>query len=121
MFRAGCLVLLVAGVLTGLPALAATPAATPAQSAATTAKHYPKVVVYGTKWCPYCQAAVKFFRSRGIPVVEYDVEKDPAAARRKEALDPKPGIPYTVIGKQGIHGYALPVYEKMLKAAMAER
>lgn len=119
MFRSGFLVLLVAGLLAGLPLLNASPATASQATTAATAKHIPRVEVYGTKWCPYCQAAVKFFRSRGVPVVEYDVETDQAAAKRKETLDPKPGVPYTVIDGHGIHGYSAPLYEKLLKAATA--
>ena len=117
MLRSGLLVLLVAGFLAGSPLLTAVPAA----ATAAPAEHFPKVEIYGTKWCPYCRAAVKFFRSRGIPVVEYDVETDRAAAQRKNVLDPRPGIPYTVIDGKGIHGYSAPLYEKLLKKATSDR
>ena len=35
----------------------------------------PKVELYTTSWCPWCKKARAFFRSRGIPFVEYDIEK----------------------------------------------
>jgi hypothetical protein len=47
----------------------------------------PKVELYTTSWCPYCKKASNFFRSKGIPFKEYDIEKDKAAARRKKQLD----------------------------------
>lgn len=119
MVRSGVLALLIAGFLaTALP-LSAVAAASATVPPAAAARHYPKVEVYGTKWCPYCRAALKYFRSRGIPVIEYDIEADQAANQRKSALDPSPGVPYVVIGGKGIHGYSVPLFEKMLKEAGA--
>lgn len=117
MFRSGLLTLLVAVFLATALSLPATVVATTTGPLSAAAEHYPKVEIYGTKWCPYCRAALKFFRSRGIPVIDYDIETDHAAAERKCALDPSPGIPYVVIGGKGIHGYSAPLFEKLLKEA----
>ena len=75
----------------------------------------PKVELYITDWCPYCQMAREFFRSRGIPFTEYDIEKDKAAAARKNRLDKKKGVPFAMINGQGIHGYAPTAYEQALQ------
>ena len=64
-----------------------------------------RVEVYGTSWCPYCRKAREYFHSRGIPFADYDVEKDPAAARRKSRLDSRPGVPLVVIDGKVIYGY----------------
>ena len=74
----------------------------------------PKVELYTTSWCPYCQSAREFFRSRGIPFTEYDIEKDKAAAARKNRLDKKKGVPFAMINGQGIHGYSPAAYEQAL-------
>ena len=74
----------------------------------------PKVELYITSWCPYCQMAREFFQSRGIPFTEYDIEKDKAAAARKNRLDKKKGVPFAMINGQGIHGYSPTAYEQAL-------
>ena len=76
----------------------------------------PKVELYTTSWCPYCKKAANFFRSRGIPFKEYDIEKDKAAARRKKQLDKKgSGVPFAMINGKPIHGFSEAAYENALK------
>jgi glutaredoxin len=76
----------------------------------------PKVELYVTSWCPWCKKAVEFFRSRGIPFTEYDVEKDQAAARRhRELAGGRSGVPFAVVNGQRIHGYAPEEYEMALQ------
>jgi glutaredoxin len=75
----------------------------------------PKVELYTTSWCPYCQKARDFFRSRGIPFTEYDIEKDKSAAARKNRLDKKKGVPFVVINGRGLHGWSAAAYEQALE------
>ena len=77
----------------------------------------PKVELYTTSWCPYCQKARDFFRSRGISFTEYDIEKDKEAALRKKRLDNSNGVPFVVIDGRGIHGYSEAAYEAVLKGS----
>jgi glutaredoxin len=42
------------------------------------------VIVYGAEWCGACHDAMKYLKRKGIPYVEKDVEKDPAAAREMQ-------------------------------------
>ena len=88
------------------------PALAPAKAVA---NRTAKVEVYLTSWCPWCKKTVEFFQSRGIKVQSYDIEKDSSAARRKDRLDPRKGVPTTVVNGQVIHGYAPGVFEKALK------
>ncbi len=74
----------------------------------------PSVELYGTSWCHYCKKASDFFRSRGIPFVEYDIEKDAQAAHRKQQLDSRRGVPLAVINGQPIHGFSTTAYERAL-------
>lgn len=74
----------------------------------------PKVELYVTSWCPYCKKAEAFFRSQGIPFTVYDVEKDSRAARRKNELDSRNGVPFAVINGQKIHGYSEAAYRQAL-------
>lgn len=77
----------------------------------------PKVELYTTSWCPYCQKARDFFRSRGIAFKEYDIEKDKEAALRKRQLDTRNGVPFVLIDGRGIHGYSEAAYEAVLKGS----
>ena len=77
----------------------------------------PKVELYTTSWCPYCQKARDFFGSRGISFTEYDIDKDKAAAARKKRLDKKKGVPFAVINGRGIHGWSAAAYEQALKGS----
>ena len=74
----------------------------------------PKVELYTTNWCPWCKKAKAFFRSRGISFVEYDIEKDKEAARRKAQIDRQQGVPFAVINGIGISGYNVKAYHKAL-------
>ncbi len=59
------------------------------------------VVVYGAEWCGACHDAARYMRRKGIPYVEKDVEKDPAAAREMQAK----------LAKSGLRGGSIPVID----------
>jgi glutaredoxin-like YruB-family protein len=73
------------------------------------------VELYTTSWCPYCHKARDFFRSRGIPFVEYNVEKDKNAASRMRSLTRSQSVPFVVINGKGIQGYSAAAYVSALK------
>lgn len=75
----------------------------------------PQVEIYVTSWCPYCKKAENFFRAQGIPFTSYDIEKDSAAARRKENLDRSGGVPLVIINGQKIHGFSENAYREALQ------
>lgn len=37
------------------------------------------VVIYGASWCSACRSAAAYLRSRNVPFVERDIERDPGA------------------------------------------
>ena len=74
-----------------------------------------EVELYVTSWCPYCKKASDFFRSRGIPFTEYDIEKDKSAARRKKRLTKETGVPFAVINGKAIQGFKRAAYERALR------
>ncbi len=75
----------------------------------------PKVELYVTSWCPYCKEARNFFKSRGIPFTEYDIEKDKNAARRKQQFDKRGGVPFALINGTPVHGFSKVAYERALR------
>ena len=74
----------------------------------------PKVELYTTSWCYYCKKARDYFRSKGIPFTEYDIEKDKSAAARKNKLDKRGGVPFAVINGRGVRGFSPTAYERAL-------
>jgi glutaredoxin-like YruB-family protein len=90
---------------------ATTPPQTPEPSgtqsrSAPEARPTAKVEIYSASWCGYCQQTKNYFRRRGIPFTEYDVETDRQAAQRLRKYNPRGGIPVTVIDGKPIIGYA---------------
>lgn len=84
-------------------------------SAEAEAAEAPTVEIYVTSWCGYCNAAKKFFRSRGIEFAVYDIEKDRNAARRMMAMTARKAVPFVVINGHGIQGYSEQAYELALQ------
>ncbi len=70
------------------------------------------VVMYATSWCPYCQRAREHFRARGIPYVEYDIEKDEAARRAYKAFGGR-GIPVIFVGKRRMNGFSREAFDRL--------
>lgn len=82
----------------------------------TTQRHKtPKVELYTTARNVYCHKAREFFRSRGIAFIEYDVEKDENAARRKNQLTDRREVPFAIINGQRIYGFDQGAYIRALK------
>jgi glutaredoxin len=59
------------------------------------------VVIYGAEWCGACHEAAKYLRSKGIPYVDKDVEKDPGAAKEMQQK----------LAKNGLHEGSIPVID----------
>lgn len=64
------------------------------------------VEMFVTSWCPACRKAEAALRSRGIPFIEYDIEKDPSAKTRAKSLGYAGSIPFFVIGGRSRTGYS---------------
>jgi glutaredoxin len=75
-----------------------------------------QIDLYVTDWCPYCKKAASFLRGKGKAFKEYNIERDAAAARRKQELTTGGGVPFAVICGQKITGFAPQTYEKALAA-----
>ena len=78
------------------------------------------VIVYGASWCNACHQAVAYLKSRKVPVVEKDIEQDPAAESEMRAK----------LTRAGKHGGSIPIIDvkgkilvgfdpRALEAAMA--
>jgi glutaredoxin-like YruB-family protein len=49
-----------------------------------------QAIVYSTNWCPYCKQAKAYLKSKGIEVVDKNIEIDDAA--RQELMDKTGGV-----------------------------
>jgi len=65
-----------------------------------------KVVMFGATWCGYCAANRKMFAERGVPYVEIDIDRDPAALAFMQKTLGSPGVPTTVLGTRLIPGFS---------------
>jgi glutaredoxin len=83
----------------------------------TSATKYPKVELFVTSWCGYCKRAEAYLRKKGVPFTVYDIEKDLQAARRKDSLTSRTGVPFALIGDQRLTGFSEMYYERALQRA----
>jgi glutaredoxin len=100
------------------------PTAPPVAPPSTTAPAAPPsatapVVIYGAEWCGACHQAQAFLRSRGVPFVERDIDRDPSAVRDMQAamarIGRPPGpIPVIEVGGQVIVGFDAGAIERAL-------
>jgi glutaredoxin len=59
------------------------------------------VIVYGASWCGACHQAVAYLKGRKVPVVEKDIEQDPAAENEMRSK----------LARAGVHGGSIPVID----------
>jgi glutaredoxin len=59
------------------------------------------VIVYGASWCGACHEAVAYLKRRKVPVIEKDIEQDPAADSEMRAK----------LARAGVHGGSIPVID----------
>jgi glutaredoxin len=63
------------------------------------------VEIYVTDWCGYCERAISYMSSKGIPFVAYDIEKDSSASQRFKELGGR-GVPLIIIGANRMSGFS---------------
>jgi glutaredoxin len=59
------------------------------------------VIVYGASWCGACHEAVAYLKSHKVPVIEKDIEQDPAANSEMQSK----------LARAGVHGGSIPVID----------
>ncbi|MFT5419606.1 MAG: glutaredoxin-like YruB-family protein [Candidatus Endobugula sp.] len=68
--------------------------------------------MYSTAWCGYCKKARKYFTSKGIAFIEYDIEKNARAKRDYDALGGK-GVPVILVGKKRMNGFSPQGFDRL--------
>jgi len=64
----------------------------------------PKVVMYVTDWCPYCQRARSLLADKGVAVEEIDVDAVPGAREEMRARSGRDTVPQIFIGESHVGG-----------------
>lgn len=68
-------------------------------------KPQPRVIVFSTPTCSFCNMTKKYFREKGIKFKDVDVSRDPAAARDMVRRSGQQGVPVIDIGGKIVVGF----------------
>jgi glutaredoxin-like YruB-family protein len=79
-----------------------------------TKKPQPRVIVFSTPTCTYCNAAKRYFREKGIQFKDVDVSRDTAAARDMLRRSGQMGVPVIDIAGKIVVGFDRPKIEQYL-------
>jgi len=79
-----------------------------------TKKPQPRIIVFSTPTCTYCNAAKRFFREKGIQFKDVDVSRDAAAARDMLRRSGQMGVPVIDIAGKIVVGFDRPKIEQYL-------
>ncbi len=77
-------------------------------------KPQPRVIVFSTPTCSFCNMAKKYFREKGIKFKDVDVSRDPIAARDMVRRSGQQGVPVIDIGGKIVVGFDRPKIDKFL-------
>jgi glutaredoxin-like YruB-family protein len=77
-------------------------------------KPQPRVIVFSTPTCSFCNMAKKYFREKGIKFKDVDVSRDPVAARDMVRRSGQQGVPVIDIGGKIVVGFDRPKIDRYL-------
>jgi glutaredoxin len=72
------------------------------------------VVMYSASWCGYCRKARNYFKAKGIPFIEYDIEKSRAAAKRHKKMGAS-GVPVILYRDKRMNGFSEAGFERIYR------
>lgn len=70
------------------------------------------VVLYSAEWCGHCKRARRYFRRRGIPFTEYDVETSAKGRRDYQRMQAR-GVPIILVGRRRLNGFDEAAFEQL--------
>lgn len=65
----------------------------------------PTVVLYGTPYCPYCMAARRLLKIKGVLYTEFNVDSDPDKRSEMEHRSGRRTVPQIFIGDRHVGGF----------------
>lgn len=74
----------------------------------------PKVIIFTTPTCSFCNAAKRYFREKNIRFTEVDVSKDQKAAMDMYRRTGQMGVPVILINNRPIVGFDVNKINQML-------
>ncbi len=77
-------------------------------------QNQPKVVMFTTPTCSFCNAAKRYFREKQVRFTEVDVSRDMSAARDLQRRTGQTGVPVILINNRPIVGFDKPRINQML-------
>lgn len=63
------------------------------------------IVVYASRWCPYCVAARQLLADKSVAFEEIDVDQRPGARREMMQRAGRHTVPQVFAGEQHLGGY----------------
>lgn len=77
-------------------------------------KPQPKVIIFSTPTCSFCNMAKQYFRQKNVRFTDIDVSRDQAAARDMVRRSGQMGVPVIDIGGKVIVGFNRPKIDQLL-------
>jgi glutaredoxin 3 len=77
-------------------------------------KPQPRVIIFSTPTCSFCNMAKQYFRQKGVKFKDVDVSRDPTAARDMVRRSGQQGVPVIDIGGKIVVGFDRIKIEKYL-------
>ena len=74
----------------------------------------PRVIVFSTPTCSYCNIAKRYFRDKKIKFRDVDVSRDQKAAMEMQRKTGQTGVPVIMINNRPIVGFDKPKINKLL-------
>lgn len=74
----------------------------------------PKVIIFTTPTCSFCNAAKRYFREKKIKFKDIDVSRDRRAAMDMQRRTGSTGVPVILINNRPIVGFDKPKINRML-------
>jgi glutaredoxin len=95
------------------------PEATPESAVAAAADD---VIIYGASWCGACKQAASYLRSRKVPFVEKDIEREPQARSEMQSKARAQGVSTSGIPVIDVYGKLLGGFDpRRVEAALARK
>ncbi len=77
-------------------------------------KKQPRVVVFTTPSCPWCNRVKSYLKQKGVVFKNVDVSRDRRAAEDMVRRTGQQGVPVVLIGSKAIVGFDKPKIDKYL-------
>jgi len=74
----------------------------------------PKVIVFSTPTCSFCNTAKRYLREKRIRFTDIDVSRNMSAARDMQRRTGQTGVPVILINNRPIVGFDKPRINRML-------